>query len=128
MILKCEVPFSKSCPKKNISDHLKKKTSLCLMTNELQEQLNKMKCIQNALLDFLDYDDNAEESYAQFISLLESYQILDDRKTFSILLNLLSQISIDHHRTNNLFNKIEKIISFINNLYFLYIQCNYTGR
>lgn len=47
------------------------------MTNELQEQLNKMKCIQNALLDFLDYDNNVEESYAQFISLLESYQILD---------------------------------------------------
>ena len=82
---------------------------------ELQEYLEKKKTIQHNLLDFLEKDDDTEENYQNLIKLISDQKITKDRQELKSFLYLISKISNNHHRTINLFDKIEKIIQFLVN-------------
>lgn len=76
----------------------------------IKENVEKMKMIQNTLLDFVDKETNSEENYSNFLNIIKRHQIIEDRYEFKLLLRLINQIGNDHRRGCNFINKIEKIL------------------
>ena len=76
----------------------------------IKENVEKMKMIQNTLLDFVDKETNSEENYSNFLNIIKRHHIIEDRYEFKLLLRLINQIGNDHRRGCNFINKIEKIL------------------
>ena len=77
----------------------------------IQEHINKMKCIQEEILEFLDNDESNENDLTILIQNFDDkQQFRNNKQELRILLHLLLKISNNHHRTSNFFFKIEKII------------------
>ena len=74
------------------------------------EYIEKQKKIQNLLLVFIDSDDNVEENYQNLLQLLQNQKIKDNKSELKSFLHLLLHISDNHHRSNNFFGKIERIL------------------
>ena len=72
--------------------------------------LAQMKDIQNKLLDFIDNEDNEEENFQNLNSVIDDIEIRNNSHKLSTLLRLLVKLSNNHHRCNNFYSKIEKII------------------
>ena len=83
----------------------------------------KMKKIQNAILKFVEDEDNHEENYENLLVLLKDEQIENDRTEFKIFLLLICDIS-NYHFRNSFFNS--KIYRIIQN-YFNEIQKYFTN-
>lgn len=79
------------------------------------QAINKLKEIQNALLEFLDDETEAIKKYEIFINLINLHKMTEERGKFRELLILINAISINHHR-NSIFNeKVDKIIEYLRN-------------
>lgn len=74
----------------------------------MQENLEKMKNIQNDIIDYIDARDPKEEQRLFDLILLNDIQ--NDDHLVIELLHMLSSISSNHHRNKYFFTKIEKII------------------
>ena len=77
---------------------------------EIQEYLEKIKKIYNCTLEFIESNEDMEENYHNIINIIENQNIQNNQSDFKIFLNILSNISDNHHRTPYLFNKIERFI------------------
>lgn len=75
-----------------------------------------MKAIQACLLEYLD--DKSEADYDKLIKLINELNVSENRYELKSILQLLSTIIRNHHRSANFFSKIERIL--IN--YKLYIK------
>lgn len=79
----------------------------------IQDYANKMKYVQESLLEFFDNDDTNENDFQLLMKNLEDHQQFKSNiRELRILLNLISKIELQHHRTQNFFSKIEKIIKY----------------
>lgn len=78
-----------------------------------EEVIEKKKEIQNALLDYLEDESEAEMKYEIFVNNLEIEKIKEDRYKLESLLRMVNAISKNHHR-NEYFNmKIDKILDHL---------------
>ena len=70
----------------------------------------KMKTIQNALLEFLEDESNSEENYENFIKVVGDFQITKDKYKFKSIMQLINAIGNNHHRVTNFICKLEQIL------------------
>ena len=75
----------------------------------IQVQLDKMKAVQN---DFLEYIDGDNEKFIQNIS---GTKIYESRQELRVFLHILSNISNNHHKNPNFFQKIFQILVVLKN-------------
>ena len=72
--------------------------------------VDKMKSIQNALLEFLEDESNAEDKYEEFINLSTTHKIIKERYKFKALLQLINSIGSNHKRTSNFICNLERLL------------------
>ncbi|KAK8857406.1 hypothetical protein M9Y10_015811 [Tritrichomonas musculus] len=81
---------------------------------EIQEYIDKKKLLQRKLLDFIENDSsNDEENYHNLIKYINSQKIQKDKHELKSLLYLILKISNNHFRISCFFEKIEKILLFL---------------
>lgn len=76
---------------------------------EIQHYLDKMRTIQTCLLEYIDSEDESEKFYL-LETELEKLKFQDNKYELESLLLLISKISNNHHRTDDFFYKIEKVL------------------
>ena len=76
----------------------------------IQGCLEEMKKIQEALLGFLEEEDNAEERFSNITNCFNDLKIYNDKHKIKSTLHLISMLANNLHRNNNFYNKIERIL------------------
>ena len=76
----------------------------------IEETKEKMKSIQNALLEFLEDESIAEENYENFLKSVSEYQITEDKYKLKSVLQLINAVGNNHRRVKNFFCKLEQIL------------------
>ena len=82
-----------------------------ILTN-IKKWLEKMKMIQNAILEFVDEESNSEENYENLVNIIKDHKINEDPHEFKALLQLINNISNNHQRIYNFINKIDQILKY----------------
>ena len=77
---------------------------------DFDEYLSKKKSFHKYFLDYINNEENCEENYDIVINLINEYEIKEDINEFRLFLHFIDDISNNHYRTKNFFQKIEKII------------------
>lgn len=77
--------------------------------------IDKMKIIQSTLLEYIECDCYNEENFQNLIQILKDYKVTTIRHELKLILHLLLKISNNHYRPDDFFNKIEKILLFLQN-------------
>lgn len=77
---------------------------------KIKEYIERMKTIQNKILEFIDQGQDVEEHYQNLINLFQDLQIRSNKYRLKTILYILSNISNNHHRYPEFFSKIEKIL------------------
>ena len=77
----------------------------------IQDYFEKLKLIQEALLSFLDDENN--QTFESLTKLMNEQKITENKDDFKLFLHLLCKISNNHHRTPYFFNKICDILKTI---------------
>lgn len=80
----------------------------------IQEYLNNKKDIQSKLLEFVDASTNPNNYFDNLIALISDQKIVESPLEFKEFIRLLVQISNDHHRSPDFFDKIEQILLHYN--------------
>ena len=74
--------------------------------------IEKMKNYQRSLLEYIDDEKNLEENYINLLKLFKTQKIQDDQKELKLLFTVILNIANNHHRSDNFYCKIEKILDF----------------
>ena len=72
--------------------------------------VEKMKSIQNSLLEFLEDESDGDDKYENFINLVSTQQIINDEHEFNALLRLINSIVNNHYRSRNFISKVERVL------------------
>ena len=72
--------------------------------------VDKMKSIQNSLLEFLEDESDTEDKYDNFINLVSKQQLINEEHVFKALLQLIVSIVNNHHRFVNFICKFERFL------------------
>ena len=65
------------------------------------------------LLEYVEEEENVEENFENFLQVLKDQQVHEDYHEIKEILFLINNISNNQQRTNNFYNKIERIIEFL---------------
>ena len=76
----------------------------------IQEYIERMKTIQNKILNFLDNTQDIEEHYQNLNKLFEDSKIRNNKHLLKTVLYIIANISNNHHRYPEFFEKLEKIL------------------
>ena len=76
----------------------------------INQPLEKMKNIQQMLLNFFDDDSNNEMNVQNLINYFDEQKIPENEILFNNVLTLISRISYNHHRDQYFIIKIEQIL------------------
>ena len=90
----------------------------------ISEYLNRKGEIQRKLLEFIDQQDDIELNFHNLISDLEEDKIHTNVGELKLFLHLINQISINHHREPNFFDKIFRILTYLKE----YIKKSFTNK
>ena len=77
---------------------------------KVQEFVDKMKSIQNSLLEYLEDESDDNDKYENFIKLVTSQEIINDKYEFKAFLQLISRIGNDHQRIPNFIYKLKLLL------------------
>ena len=72
--------------------------------------VEKMKSIQNALLEFLEDKSDADDKFENLINHLSTHEIINGQHEFERFLQLINSIGNNHQRIPNFICKIERIL------------------
>lgn len=75
------------------------------------QHVDTFKSIQNALLEYIDNQDNVEIYYQNLINIIKKNK--NHKDEFKSFICILSMISSNHHRYHDFFDKIFKILDFV---------------
>lgn len=78
--------------------------------NLVKQKIEKMKDLQSKVLDYIDKEEDMEENYEVLCNFINEEKIHKNGQDLILLLRLLVYISNNHRRSNNFFQKIEKIL------------------
>ncbi|KAK8842944.1 hypothetical protein M9Y10_025810 [Tritrichomonas musculus] len=87
----------------------------------LSGNLEKMKQIQSALLEYIKGDDD-KSNYKKFLKLFEVFQFIKNKYDFKPILLLIKRISNDMHRLPLFFDKIFQILNYFKKILFKVFQ------
>ena len=107
------------------------KSNLCHFSHQkmnIQDYLEKMRCIQEDLLKYIEEDGGTDDYLEGLQKLFNSKNIQDNYHEFKSFLHLLLNISNNHHRNSTFFDKMRKIFrtiknEIIKNLYLAILTC-----
>ena len=77
------------------------------------ESLERKKKIQESLLIFLEEESNVEENYGNFVQIIKSQKIQEDKYEIKSLIQMINKISDNHQRIFNFIEKIERILKLL---------------
>lgn len=80
----------------------------------IKDYIEQMKSIQNKTLLFIDSEESIEEHYSNLVKILDDVKIKENKISLKQFLSFIIQISNNHHRKQNFFNKIEQILTIFN--------------
>ena len=75
--------------------------------------IEKMQTLQKSLIDFLDVDQESDESFINFRIILDSQKIREDKNNLITIIDILINIFNNHHRTPFFISRIEQILNYI---------------
>ena len=75
-----------------------------------RESIERKKRIQEFLLEFLEEESNAEENYENFVQVLNTQKVQEDKYELKSLIQMINIISANHQRIFNFIDKIERIL------------------
>ena len=81
----------------------------------IQKIINKNRKLTNMLLKYIGDENQSIDEYEQLRSFLDQNQIQQNYEKLRELLHIILNISNNHHRNINFFNKIEQIFKFLGN-------------
>ena len=76
----------------------------------IDENIEKMKSIQDVLLRFLEDESKAEYIFDHFVRLVTTLKIINDKYEFKALLQIINRIAYGHQRVPNFISKIEQLL------------------
>ena len=79
----------------------------------IERFLLKMKNIQNLFLKYIDCEYNEEENYLKLKKMIDESKIQDNPQELLELLHILINVSSNHHRVSNFFEKIIRILKYL---------------
>lgn len=71
----------------------------------IKDYIEQMKSIQNKTLLFIDSEESIEEHYSNLVKILDDVKIKENKISLKQFLSFIIQISNNHHRKQNFFNK-----------------------
>ena len=80
---------------------------------QINRFVEKMRIVQQSLLDFIDKENFEEKDFSTFAKFLQVQNISRSKEELSSLLHLIVQLANDHHRIPPFYTKIEKILTFL---------------
>ena len=78
----------------------------------VDEYVENMTKVQTKIIEFIDNENNVEESYENFKKIISDIQIFKDCYKFKSLLRLFSRIAKNHCRKSDFISKIQKILNY----------------
>ncbi|KAK8845164.1 hypothetical protein M9Y10_021346 [Tritrichomonas musculus] len=75
-----------------------------------KEYIQEKKNLQSVLLEYLEDESEADQSYDNFHKVINDQQIIESQQEFKSLLYLINIIGNHHHRSHYFIKKIEKIL------------------
>lgn len=76
----------------------------------ISESIEGKKRIQESLLEFLEEESNVEENYENFVKVINTYKIQEDKYELKSIIQMINKISDNHQRTFNFIERIERIL------------------
>ena len=77
---------------------------------KIKAQLENLEKLYSLVLDFIDEEKDTEENFQNLNNLISEQKINENKSEFKTLLRLLVNLSNNHYRGKDFFEKIEKII------------------
>ncbi|KAK8884645.1 hypothetical protein M9Y10_043763 [Tritrichomonas musculus] len=81
---------------------------------EYQEYIIQKKELYSILIQFIE-NRNDEDYFQNLINIIETQKILENPKELKLLINLILNISNNHHRSDSFMAKIEQILLYLEN-------------
>ena len=81
---------------------------------EYQEYIIQKKELYSILIQFIE-NRNDEDYFQNLINIIETQKILENPKELKLLINLILDISNNHHRSDSFMAKIEQILLYLEN-------------
>ena len=82
---------------------------------DLKGYFDKMKTIENQILQLINDNDAEQETFTKLITLFEDSKISENKHELESVLYLLLKIANNYHRSANFFLKIDQILLFFKN-------------
>ena len=76
----------------------------------ISDYLDKMKSIQKNILDFFEVQENSEEYFQNLNAKIQDLKIHDDSHRLRMFLHILINISNNHNRQHNFWEKMERLL------------------
>lgn len=76
----------------------------------IKEFFERMKNVQENIIELIESEEDIEESHENFKKIINDANIFEDSTKFKLVLRIISSITKNHHREENFFAKIQKII------------------
>ncbi|KAK8857658.1 hypothetical protein M9Y10_016064 [Tritrichomonas musculus] len=80
---------------------------------DFQSYIDKKIEVQNSILLFIDDKKDIKANFQNLTNFLNNPKLLEDQQELKEILYLISKITKNHHRDEDFFNKIEKILLLI---------------
>ena len=81
----------------------------------IQQYFDKMKKIQDKILDFIDNEGNYEGNLQILEDFFDDIKIRDNQYDIKLIMHIINEISKFHFRGGNFFSKIERILQYFKN-------------
>lgn len=83
-----------------------------LLSKDIPNYLERMRLIHKNFLDFINTENDNEETFGNFINIITNYKIQENRYDLKEILRLTLNIANYHFRSPNFISKIERILLF----------------
>lgn len=75
----------------------------------IEYEIEKMRNIQKAVLEFVEKDKNSEENYENVKKLLSAQKIMEDKAKLKSVLRMMTKIGSNHQRVPRFIEKVELV-------------------
>ena len=86
-----------------------------LFLMSFDEKLSEIKLVYTSIINLMDNDENEEINIRFLFHIFQKQKISENHNKIKSILLLLINIANYHYRSNNFFQKIEKILIYFNN-------------
>ena len=81
----------------------------------IEKYIEKIKNIEEILLEFLDTEANTEEYFLNLTKIIDKNKICSDKHELALFLHIISKLSKNRHRYHNFISNLEKFLRYYSN-------------